>query len=120
MPGYYTVKACRLVDTRESTEPPLGPGETRVVGVTGGKCGIPESVKAIALNVMAVAPAAPGYLALFPGDQAVPNVSTVNFRPGQVRANNAIVPIGADGTLGIFNASSWYTEFVVDVSGFFF
>lgn len=65
--------------------------------------------------------AAPGNLRLFPADVSVPLVSTINWSPGQTRANNAIVAGSADGTVAIKvkNSSAGTVHFVLDVSGYF-
>ena len=115
----YALTPCRLIDTRSITPPPLPVQGARTFNVVGGTCGIPSTAKAVVLNLTVVTPPAAGFLTLYPGDQALPLVSTLNFRAGQVRANNAIVPIGADGTLAIFNGSNGTAEVVVDVVGYF-
>jgi hypothetical protein len=44
----------------------------------------------------------------------------VNFRPGQTRANNAIVLLGVGGTLAVSNGQpAGTTEFIIDVTGYF-
>lgn len=47
--------------------------------------------------------------------------SAVAFRPGQTRANNAIIKIAGDGsgTLGISNGAPGRVHFIVDVNGYF-
>ena len=115
----YTVPPCRVIDTRDISAPALSEGQWRRFGV-GGNCGVSATARVIVLNVTVVGPTAAGYLTLFPGDAAmVPLASTINFRPGQVRANNAVVPLGADGTLGILNGSLGSTHVIVDVVGYF-
>ena len=110
---------CRVVDTRSITPPPIPAGGTRILNVLGGSCGIPATAKAIALNVTIVAPATAGFLTLFPGDQAVPESSTINFSAGQVKANNTTMPLGADGTIGVFNSSAGPAQVILDVVGYF-
>ena len=115
----YTLAPCRVVDTRTISPPPLADHGTRILTMVGGTCGVPATARAIVLNVTAVAPEAPGFLTLYPGDQDRPEASTLNFSRGQVRANNAIVPLGADGTLAIFNGSAGAAHVIVDVVGYF-
>ena len=52
---------------------------------------------AVSINVTITQPTASGDLRVHPGESAIPLVSTINYRPGQTRANNAIVPLGALG-----------------------
>ena len=54
------------------------------------------------------------------GAAAPPLASTINFRPGQTRANNAIVPLALDGSgMKIFNGSAGNVDVIVDVNGWF-
>jgi hypothetical protein len=121
---FYTVPACRLLDTRDPDGPDggpiLSPGPVRVFPAAA-TCGIPSTAKAISANVTITQPVASGYLTFFPGNATVPITSTINFRPGQTRANNAILPLSTDGlgTIGVLNGSSGTVHVIVDVSGYF-
>jgi hypothetical protein len=65
-------------------------------------------------------PSADGYLTLSPNGLPMPNVSTINYRAGQTRANNAIVVLGLNGDIAVFCAqSSGTVEFILDVNGYF-
>ena len=117
---FYTLTPCRAIDTRNISSPSLAPGEQRKI-LVAGSCSVPATASSIALNVTVVGPTAAGYLTLFPGGplDSPPLASTINFRSGQVRANNAVVLLGADGKLGIFNGSAGTTPAVIDVVGYF-
>jgi hypothetical protein len=121
---FYTLAPCRLLDTRLAPGAWGGPavpaGGERVV-TAAGRCDIPSSAKAVALNVTAVTPPAVGNLRFFPGDGTAPNASTLNFLAGQTRANNAIVMLASSGsgTLGLRNSSSANVHVVIDVNGYF-
>jgi hypothetical protein len=110
------------MDTRKILGgPTLGPSEKRIVMVTGS-CGVPSDALAVALNIIAVFPAAPGFAVLFAGDAAVPPATSVlNFTAGQVRASNAIVALASDGagTIALINASTSATDYVIDIAGYF-
>jgi hypothetical protein len=86
-----------------------------------GQCGIPPTAAAISLNLTVTGATGPGYLTVYPQGSAVPLASTINFRAGQTRANNAIVPLGAGGGIAIFygQASGNTVDVIVDVNGFF-
>ena len=45
----------------------------------------------------------------------------MNWRPGQTRANNAIVPLGPSGDILVHvdQASSGTVHFIIDVNGYF-
>jgi hypothetical protein len=117
--SFYTLTPCRILDTRD---PPWGPalaaGATRVFTVAG-QCEVPSTAKSVSVNVTVTQPTAPGHLTLFPGGTP-PDVSTINFRAGQTRANNAIAPLSATGTLSVLDGqSSGTTHFILDVNGYF-
>lgn len=118
--SFFTVSPCRIADTRESLGPyggpALSPGVERVF-VVAGQCQIPSTAKAVSFNVAVTQPTAPGHVILYPGDSPAPTVSAINFRAGQTRANNAIVPLGAGGALAVVSAAP--THFILDVNGYF-
>ena len=81
---------------------------------------MPGTAKAVTVNVTVVNPTAGGHLTLYRAESSLPGASTINFRSGIVRANNAILTLGASGQISVFNGmSSGSTDFVLDVSGWF-
>jgi hypothetical protein len=46
-----------------------------------------------------------------------PSTSVTNVAPGQIKANMAIVPLGADGSINLFNRSG-PTHLIIDVLGY--
>ena len=118
---FHTLPPCRLLDTRRPQDgAAFVSGASQRLAVTGF-CGIPAGARALALNVTVVAPSAPGNLVLHPGDAPPPLASTINFAFGANRANNAIVPLSADGTLAArpFVAGAGTVDVVLDVTGYF-
>jgi hypothetical protein len=74
----------------------------------------------VAVNVTAVDPTVEGYLTLYPAGTALPLASTINFRSGIVRANNAVLPLGTSGQVSVFcGMGSGSVHFVLDVTGYF-
>jgi hypothetical protein len=75
----------------------------------------------VSLNVTVVPGSAPGNVAVYPGDLAAPNTSTVNFAAGQTRANNAIVGLATSGagTVAVKNRAAAAVHLVLDVNGYF-
>jgi uncharacterized protein (DUF1800 family) len=120
--SFYTVTPCRIVDTRGTAGPlggpAIGPGQVRALAV-GGRCGISSSAEAVAANITIVTPTAAGHLTLAPTGASQPSTSTINFRAGQVRANNAILPLGTAGGLTVFSGSPGDVHVIVDVNGYF-
>jgi hypothetical protein len=85
-----------------------------------GPCGIPAEANALALNVTVTEPTAPGHITVFPLGVPLPLASTINYRAGQTRANNAIIPLGTNDSISIFcGQSSGTTHFIIDVVGYF-
>lgn len=116
--GYFTLKPCRLVDTR-STPPALAAGERRVFTLAG-RCGVPPTARALALNLTVTGPTAPGHIVLAPGN-GLTETSALNFAVGQTRANNAVVLLATDGagTVAATNGAGGAVHLVVDVTGYF-
>jgi hypothetical protein len=85
-----------------------------------GSCGIPPEADAIAVNVTVTQPTAPGHVTIYPSGIALPTTSTINYSAGQTRANNAIVEVGANGSIAATcGQSSGTTQFIIDVVGYF-
>jgi subtilisin family serine protease len=121
--SFYTVAPCRVADTRDAEGPRGGPsipnGISRNFPVAE-VCGIPSTAKAVALNATVVSPTSNGHLVLYPAAGSIPVASTINFRSGIVRANNAIVRLGPSGELAILCVMlSGSTDLVLDVTGYF-
>jgi hypothetical protein len=123
--NFYTLPPCRLVDTRGAAgplgAPALSAGVPRVFTLTGS-CGVPATAKALSLNVTVVNPSAPGDLRLYPGDQGVPNASTITCAAGKTRANNSLMGLSADGTGSIAvqpNLAFGTVHLILDVNGYF-
>jgi hypothetical protein len=119
---FYTLTPCRLVDTRASNDPngpALHAGEQRTL-VFAGHCGIPATATAVSLNAIVVNPTAPGYFSMYTATGVPPTTSLLNFLPGQVRSNNAIVGLNVLGGMTVFaGMGSGTMDYVVDVNGYF-
>src|SRR4029077_17546889 len=112
-----------VADTRDPSGPSGGPAlaaaSTRTFPVTG-ICGIPSSATAVACNLAVFLPTNDGDLRLYPAGGAAPLSSVINFRPGIVRANNAILRLGAGGQISVqCDMPSGLTNFFFDVYGYF-
>ena len=114
--SFYILSPCRLVDTRE-VGGLLGNGLTRNL-TFAGSCGIPSGAKAVVANVTAVAPTATGFLSLYPTGATWPGNSTINYRAGKTRANNAVIALANDGRATVLNSGA-AQHFIIDVTGYF-
>jgi uncharacterized repeat protein (TIGR01451 family) len=123
---FYTATPCRVADTRDpagdSGGPALAANAVRTFPVRG-LCSVPADARAVILNVAVVGPTDAGDLRLFPSGMAAPLASTINFQPGAVRANNAIIGLGTDGRLAVQcdmpAGSTGTAHFLIDISGYF-
>ena len=106
------VNPARILDTRV-TASPLGPGEARLVRVFG----VPPSARAVWLNVTGTNATQPGYLTVWPSGSARPDASNLNVSPDRPVANLVLVPLGADGSVQVFNATGTI-DLLVDLAGY--
>jgi len=118
--NFYTLAPCRILDTRDPAlgGPALAAGSTRVFTIAN-LCNVPPTARSISANVTVTQPTFGGHLTLFSGGTP-PEASTINFRPDETRANNAIVPLTAAGTISVADGqSTGTTHFILDVNGYF-
>ncbi|MBB5868475.1 hypothetical protein F4553_001854 [Allocatelliglobosispora scoriae] len=114
----------RLLDSRTGSK--LAAGRAVVLGVEFGANNF--NITSYAVTVTAVSPEKNGYLATGAWDDngvGTPTTSTLNFKPGAVVPNFAIVPTGFCNGIGcpehplfyVYNGSSGATHVIVDVVG---
>ena len=72
----------------------------------------------VVLNVTVTATTATGFLSVYPGNQAVPLASSLNFVPGQTVPNLVMVAMSSEGDVDFYN-SAGNTHVVVDCFGAF-
>jgi hypothetical protein len=129
--GYYAAGAtdaagtlapltpARVLDTRTGGGALAPQGSVRVP--VAGHGGVPATgAGAVVLNLTAVNPTATGFLTAWDGATPQPGSSTLNFVSGSTVANEAIVPVGPDGSIEILNgAAAGTVQVVADVAGYF-
>ncbi len=115
--AYVPIEPLRLADTRE---PVCGcsrlSADTISIDVAGHPS-IPDDVSAVAISVTATTTAAPGYVTAHPGGVPRPRAAMLNTRTDRNVSNSAIVPVGLDGTIELFQRARG--DLVVDVTGAF-
>jgi hypothetical protein len=111
----------RVLDTRSGLGAPrahVGSGGTVRLQIAG-KAGIPTSgVTAVVLNVSALSPTRPGYLAGYPDGTARPGVTDLTFLPGQTQSDQVVVPV-VNGRVDLYNGSSGTVDLTADLAGYF-
>ena len=84
-----------------------------------GRGGVPGSgATAVVVNLTVVGATATGHLTAWPTGQTQPTTSNVNFGPGRVGANQAVLPLGPDGRIAVVVAAAT-AHLVIDVQGWF-
>jgi len=119
---FYTLAPCRVLDTRAAPGPyggPAIPAQNIRTFLLSGRCGIPPDAITVSANVTVVQPFMDGNLRVFPGAGPSPPTSVINYRGGQIRANNLLVRLGA-GEISIQNdQGTGPTHVLLDVNGYF-
>ncbi|MDO8108546.1 hypothetical protein Q6348_15215 [Isoptericola sp. b441] len=119
--GITTQVSQRLLDTRLATHVgqlagALDPRQVYTVDVAG-HAGVPSDATGVLVNVTVVGATALGHLRVFPGGAAVPNASTVNYAPGQTKANATVVSLSAAGAISLYSVTSTRVDVILDVVG---
>ena len=121
-PGSFApLTPARVLDTRsnQGANGPVPANGVIDVQLTG-QGGIPATgVSAVAINVTAVSPSAPGFISAWPSGSAQPNTSILNFTAGQTTPNMVVLPVGTDGKIKLFNGSPGTVQLLGDVTGYF-
>lgn len=120
---FHSVAPCRVADTRNPSGPYGAPpiaGLNERTFVMENRCGIPVGARAVAINITVTQPSKAGDLRFFPAGGPLPFASTINYRVGQTRANNAIVALGAGGDLTVHSDQpSGTVQLIIDATGYF-
>ena len=120
--GEYTpLDPARILDTRTGlgrSDGPVGPGGSFDVQVTG-RGGVPSTgVAAVVVNATVAAPTGSSYLTIWPAGARRPEISNLNYLPGQTVPNLVTVAVGAGGRLSVFNEAG-QAHVLFDVVGFY-
>ncbi len=117
---YFTVAACRAVDTRSGS--PLQNGVPEAFALKG-VCGIPSTATSVVLNVSAITPSGAGDLTLYASDATPPAFVTMPFNAGITRSLFAIVSLSSDAagevTVDPSVAGNGTVHILLDVMGYF-
>jgi alpha-tubulin suppressor-like RCC1 family protein len=108
----------RVLDTRFGVGAPagkVGPDGVIVLDLSGR---VPENATSVVINLTGVSPSIATYLTAWPGDADLPEVSSVNLRAGEVRANAATIPLGANRQLNVRNHVGT-THILADLAGYY-
>lgn len=122
--GEFTaLTPARVLDTRtgngrEGVTTPFGANQSFDIQITG-RGGVPSNgVSAVVMNVTVTEPTEPSYLTVWPTGWSVPEISNLNYLPGQTVPNLVTVAVGVDGRLSALNRFG-STHVIFDVVGFY-
>lgn len=120
-----TATQVRVLDTRTGagTAGKIAriPAKGTVRLVLAGSNGLPATgVTAARLNLTVTHQTSNGYISAYPDGTARPNVASVNFQAGQTIANAAIVPVGANGAVDLYNSGPTSVDLIADLSGYYY
>jgi alpha-tubulin suppressor-like RCC1 family protein len=111
---YVPMSPVRVFDTRAAS--PLGPGGSSTLSLANR---VPEGTTAVVLNVTGVSPSLATFVTVWPAGTDRPDVSNVNLRAGEIRANAATIALNGPGRdLSVYN-NSGNTHVVVDLAGYY-
>jgi hypothetical protein len=114
--SYNPIASTRVVDTRLGLGAPqarLSAGQTLAVQIAGNG-GVPAGAVSATVNITATN-SDPGFLTVFPCDQARPGTSTINPQPSYAVANLSTVALSVTGTVCVYSENR--TDVIVDTLG---
>ncbi len=124
--SYTPVGPSRILETRVGDGLSTIDGQFQGVGVRGagsvtrltvvGRAGVPMSAGAVALTITATEARAPGFVTVYPCDDAVPNASQLNYAVGSTVSASVVAKV-ASGWVCLFTSSD--IDVAVDVAGYY-
>jgi hypothetical protein len=129
---FVGIQPVRVLDTRAVTvsgdelvaPQPLSGGETLDVTVAGfadrnGAVPVPANASSVAVNITIDDDATlKSFITVWPAGQPQPATSAINAEPGLVVSNSAILSVGANGRLSVFNQQG-NVNVIMDITGYF-
>lgn len=118
--GFVPLSPVRILDTRG----PLG-GHQAAFGANEswslpvrGIAGVPDDAAAVVVNLTGAGASTATYLTAWKSGEAMPGTSNVNVVANDAVPNLAVIGVGADGAISLFN-STGSTHVLADLVGYF-
>ncbi|MEV8100526.1 hypothetical protein [Kitasatospora sp. NPDC085879] len=117
---FFPLAPTRVLDTRNGAGAPRSalPGGSAVTVKVAGTNGIPAGAKAVLVNLTGIAPTTGTWLAAYPRGTTRPTASNLNLDQGAIRPALALVPVGTDGSIDIYNAFG-RIDIAADIRGYY-
>ena len=118
---YTALNPARILDTQTGLGAPKAKvGAHGTVTLTvAGQGGVPaKNATAVALDVTAISPSAPGQIIAYPAGTTRPGVADLNFGAGQTVTNLVVVKLNG-GKISLYNASGGDLDLAADVAGYY-
>ena len=116
----------RILDTRNGTGTggviaKIRPGSALTLKVEGTGSIPATGVTAVVVNLTATDTVGSGYVTAYADGTSTPDVSNLNYSAGRTVPNLAVVPVGADGSIDLYNggAEAGSIDLLADVTGYF-
>jgi hypothetical protein len=116
---FTAITPYRALDSRV-TSGALAAGTIRAVTVTGGSTGVPAGATSVLVNLTGVGPSQSTTVMAWPdaGATTVAAGAMLHLSTGDVRANLALVEVGAGGRI-LLSSVAGTTNVLVDVVGYY-
>jgi PKD repeat protein len=120
---YTAYGPTRILDTRNGTgesgtAAKIAAGGTISLEI-GGNGTIPTAATAAVLNLTVTDETEGGFIIAYPDGGTRPTTSNLDYSSDVTLANYAVVPVGSDGKIDVYNSSTGTTNLLADVTGFF-
>jgi hypothetical protein len=122
--GYVASGLTRLLDTRKASGKSKArkvPAKSSITLRIRGAKGVPDkAISAVVLNTTALDTGAAGSVSVYPGGTARTAAAGIEVTGrGQTVSNLVTVPVGADGTVRLYNGTSKPLDLVADLEGIY-
>jgi hypothetical protein len=124
--AFVPITPVRIMDTRSTSKigpvtGPVGADSTTLLPIDGNTtASLPSAgITAVAVSITVTDQDSSGVLSAYPADTPQPVTSTINYTATANATNNAIVNVGPDGDIAIYNASGGTAQLIVDLTGYF-
>jgi hypothetical protein len=116
---FVPIEPTRILDSRVGVGGRTLGGKDSMSLRVAGVGGLPSSgITAVVMNLTVTDPTAFGYVTAFPSDVGQPQVSNLNFSPGQTVPNLVVVRVPSSGLVTISNESGSVNT-IADVLGYY-